>query len=164
MYCILPNSKMYFINNVWIYVFLLSFRYSVCCTFTCRFANCLNLTLLERKSVPFYDQGFFCFWMQTFMNKYGQTFMAKPKEEPLLVNGVSFRLVKLSTKEKPCCVEQSPSVCLAYAMQTSGTTGQPKIVFVPHQCVVPNVIHLRWVLHVFGIKMIKSSWKNWSVI
>jgi len=32
---------------------------------------------------------------------------------------------------------------LAYVITTSGSTGVPKIVRVPHQCIVPNVKHLR---------------------
>ncbi|XP_051511642.1 beta-alanine-activating enzyme isoform X2 [Myxocyprinus asiaticus] len=32
---------------------------------------------------------------------------------------------------------------LAYVLHTSGTTGLPKIVNVPHRCIVPNIIHLR---------------------
>ncbi|XP_072040786.1 beta-alanine-activating enzyme-like [Amphiura filiformis] len=32
---------------------------------------------------------------------------------------------------------------LAYVMHTSGTTGKPKIIRVPHQCIVPNILHLR---------------------
>ncbi|XP_066532812.1 beta-alanine-activating enzyme [Hoplias malabaricus] len=32
---------------------------------------------------------------------------------------------------------------LAYVLHTSGTTGFPKIVKVPHKCIVPNIIHLR---------------------
>ncbi|GFQ92084.1 beta-alanine-activating enzyme [Trichonephila clavata] len=32
---------------------------------------------------------------------------------------------------------------LAYVIQTSGTTGKPKIVQVPHQCIVPNIIDLK---------------------
>lgn len=32
---------------------------------------------------------------------------------------------------------------LAYAITTSGTTGIPKIVKVPHQCIVPNILHIR---------------------
>ncbi|XP_030836045.1 beta-alanine-activating enzyme-like [Strongylocentrotus purpuratus] len=37
--------------------------------------------------------------------------------------------------------EQSSS--LAYALHTSGTTGRPKIVRVPHSCIVPNILDLR---------------------
>lgn len=32
---------------------------------------------------------------------------------------------------------------LAYVLHTSGTTGRPKIVKVPHKCIVPNIVHLR---------------------
>ena len=32
---------------------------------------------------------------------------------------------------------------LAYVITTSGTTGTPKIVHVPHRCIVPNIKHLR---------------------
>ncbi|XP_045387624.1 beta-alanine-activating enzyme isoform X3 [Lemur catta] len=33
--------------------------------------------------------------------------------------------------------------CLAYVLHTSGTTGIPKIVRVPHECIVPNIQHFR---------------------
>ncbi|XP_067142511.1 beta-alanine-activating enzyme isoform X2 [Centruroides vittatus] len=33
-------------------------------------------------------------------------------------------------------------------IQTSGTTGQPKVVFVPHRCIVPNILHLRSIFEV----------------
>lgn len=33
----------------------------------------------------------------------------------------------------------------AYVLHTSGTTGVPKIVRVPHKCIVPNIQHLRLV-------------------
>ncbi|KAM9831351.1 beta-alanine-activating enzyme [Neosynchiropus ocellatus] len=32
---------------------------------------------------------------------------------------------------------------VAYVLHTSGTTGLPKIVRVPHECILPNVLHLR---------------------
>ncbi|XP_014845630.1 PREDICTED: acyl-CoA synthetase family member 4 isoform X3 [Poecilia mexicana] len=32
---------------------------------------------------------------------------------------------------------------LAYILHTSGTTGPPKTVRVPHRCIVPNILHLR---------------------
>ena len=32
---------------------------------------------------------------------------------------------------------------LAYVITTSGTTGLPKIVRVPHQCIVSNIMHIR---------------------
>lgn len=33
----------------------------------------------------------------------------------------------------------------AYVLHTSGTTGPPKTVRVPHECILPNILHLRWV-------------------
>lgn len=33
--------------------------------------------------------------------------------------------------------------CLAYVLHTSGTTGMPKVVRVPHACILPNVQHFR---------------------
>lgn len=32
---------------------------------------------------------------------------------------------------------------LAYVLHTSGTTGLPKTVRVPHRCILPNILHLR---------------------
>ena len=32
---------------------------------------------------------------------------------------------------------------LAYVLHTSGTTGFPKTVRVPHKCILPNILHLR---------------------
>ncbi|NWW85512.1 ACSF4 enzyme, partial [Rhynochetos jubatus] len=37
---------------------------------------------------------------------------------------------------------------LAYVLHTSGTTGIPKIVRVPHKCIVPNIQHLRSVFEI----------------
>uniref|UniRef100_A0A8C5WT52 AMP-dependent synthetase/ligase domain-containing protein n=1 Tax=Laticauda laticaudata TaxID=8630 RepID=A0A8C5WT52_LATLA len=37
---------------------------------------------------------------------------------------------------------------LAYVLHTSGTTGLPKIVRVPHKCIVPNILHLREVFKI----------------
>lgn len=36
---------------------------------------------------------------------------------------------------------------LAYVITTSGTTGQPKIVRVPHSCIVPNIVDFRLVIY-----------------
>lgn len=38
---------------------------------------------------------------------------------------------------------------LAYVLHTSGTTGLPKIVRVPHKCILPNILHLRLVFLCF---------------
>ncbi|KAG0436476.1 hypothetical protein HPB47_017926 [Ixodes persulcatus] len=37
---------------------------------------------------------------------------------------------------------------MAYTMWTSGSTGDPKTVQVPHSCIVPNVLHLRKVFNI----------------
>ncbi|NWJ07217.1 ACSF4 enzyme, partial [Crypturellus undulatus] len=37
---------------------------------------------------------------------------------------------------------------LAYVLHTSGTTGTPKIVRVPHKCIVPNIKHLKSILQI----------------
>ncbi|KAM9678464.1 beta-alanine-activating enzyme isoform 3-T5 [Trichechus inunguis] len=38
--------------------------------------------------------------------------------------------------------------CLAYVLHTSGTTGIPKIVRVPHACIVPNIQHFRMLFEI----------------
>ena len=40
---------------------------------------------------------------------------------------------------------EGTSLEFAYAITTSGTTGIPKIVKVPHRCIVPNILHIRLV-------------------
>lgn len=40
-------------------------------------------------------------------------------------------------------MDARPKHCLAYVLHTSGTTGIPKIVRVPHACIVPNIQHFR---------------------
>uniref|UniRef100_A0A3Q2E1Q8 Aminoadipate-semialdehyde dehydrogenase n=1 Tax=Cyprinodon variegatus TaxID=28743 RepID=A0A3Q2E1Q8_CYPVA len=43
---------------------------------------------------------------------------------------------------------------LAYVLHTSGTTGPPKTVRVPHMCIIPNILNLRLVwLFVFSFRM-----------
>ena len=60
-----------------------------------------------------------------------------------LLHDVEFSILKVTNRNEPCVVNWSKN--LAYVMQTSGTTGAPKAVFVPHSCIVPNILHLRWV-------------------
>ena len=48
--------------------------------------------------------------------------------------------VKQDSPRQDAAYTQSPS--LAYVMQTSGTTGDPKAVRVPHRCIVPNITDL----------------------
>jgi len=55
---------------------------------------------------------------------------------------VSIVTDELST-ENVSTTHQLSADQLAYVITTSGTTGLPKIVRVPHQCIVPNITHLR---------------------
>jgi acyl-CoA synthetase len=59
--------------------------------------------------------------------------------EILSLNG--FALVIASDKDEPCLTSDH-NQSLAYIMQTSGTTGRPKLVKVPHMCIVPNITSL----------------------
>ncbi|KAK2182144.1 hypothetical protein NP493_365g02049 [Ridgeia piscesae] len=43
---------------------------------------------------------------------------------------------------------------LAYVMTTSGTTGMPKLVKVPHQCIVPNILHLSRLFHMGPVDVV----------
>ncbi|XP_051930080.1 beta-alanine-activating enzyme isoform X1 [Hippocampus zosterae] len=56
-------------------------------------------------------------------------------------------------KQDVAKIEKLPSLPervegLAYVLHTSGTTGLPKIVRVPHNCILPNILHLR---HLFSV-------------
>uniref|UniRef100_A0A8C6EKH4 Beta-alanine-activating enzyme n=1 Tax=Microcebus murinus TaxID=30608 RepID=A0A8C6EKH4_MICMU len=48
-----------------------------------------------------------------------------------------------SNEEKVEHVDVRLKHCLAYVLHTSGTTGIPKIVRVPHECIIPNIQHFR---------------------
>ncbi|XP_071786439.1 beta-alanine-activating enzyme-like [Asterias amurensis] len=76
---------------------------------------------------------------ETFLENHGKAFKAHSLGDPLSLNGVCFRLFKLLANQRPSDSSLSESAHLAYAMHTSGTTGKPKIVRVPHQCIVPNI-------------------------
>ena len=67
----------------------------------------------------------------------------KYKELCDLLGKLQFSLFRITRNDK-CVIEWDEN--LAYVMKTSGTTGEPKAVFVPHSCIVPNVIHLRFVI------------------
>lgn len=48
-------------------------------------------------------------------------------------------------REAAAVLKEAERRDLAYVLHTSGTTGLPKIVRVPHKCILPNILHLRWV-------------------
>ena len=70
---------------------------------------------------------------------------------------LSLLVVKLASIVSPANNASSAlsaaSQQLAYVITTSGTTGLPKIVCVPHQCIVPNITHLRYILLIYALGM-----------
>jgi len=68
------------------------------------------------------------------------------KNEILDANG--FLLVKMANVQLEALHVNNKSLSLAYIMQTSGTTGEPKAVKVPHRCIAPNITDLRAVFQV----------------
>ncbi|XP_026800246.3 beta-alanine-activating enzyme isoform X1 [Pangasianodon hypophthalmus] len=50
--------------------------------------------------------------------------------------------LKTEQEERQHPSADAPGKELAYVLHTSGTTGLPKIVKVPHKCIVPNIVHL----------------------
>lgn len=65
-------------------------------------------------------------------------------EKPLVTSGWEENtLDKNETKQFEELVDVRKKYSLAYVLHTSGTTGIPKIVRVPHSCIVSNILHLR---------------------
>ena len=79
--------------------------------------------------------------LQNIMN-FGEYDSKLEIAESKLLQEFQFTLLKVASRNQPCVVNWSKDV--AYVLQTSGTTGDPKAVFVPHSCIVPNILHLRW--------------------
>ncbi|XP_015281810.1 PREDICTED: acyl-CoA synthetase family member 4 isoform X2 [Gekko japonicus] len=52
-------------------------------------------------------------------------------------------LGQTETKQSKELLDARKKYSLAYVLHTSGTTGIPKIVRVPHRCIIPNILHLR---------------------
>lgn len=59
-----------------------------------------------------------------------------------LLDEAKFTMLKVVNRCQPCLVNWPRDI--VYAMQTSGTTGHPKAVFVPHTCIIPNIVDLRY--------------------
>ena len=96
----------------------------------------------------------------------------KRKEESLLSGSVNFiitdqdpllpgwKMVKLMPKISglkiyerfnPEAEMTTPALYkeLAYVIHTSGSTGTPKAVFVQHQCIIPNILDLRFLNYLY---------------
>eukprot|EP00057_Strongylocentrotus_purpuratus_P006009 XP_011660483.1 PREDICTED: acyl-CoA synthetase family member 4-like [Strongylocentrotus purpuratus] len=88
--------------------------------------------------------------LEHFANGLGQSFdwelCHNVDQEPMSSGLVPVRLEATKHNKQDLCngdrEEQSSS--LAYALHTSGTTGRPKIVRVPHSCIVQNILDLRY--------------------
>ena len=61
------------------------------------------------------------------------------------INGQNIQLLKLKTIYDASEFQEDS---FAYAISTSGTTGVPKIVRVPHESIVPNIFDLRKILFI----------------
>ncbi|XP_053113285.1 beta-alanine-activating enzyme isoform X2 [Hemicordylus capensis] len=68
-------------------------------------------------------------------DKNGNSSLTSNREAPILDQH--------ETKSSKELLDVRQKHCLAYVLHTSGTTGTPKIVRVPHKCIVPNILHLR---------------------
>ncbi|XP_062991428.1 beta-alanine-activating enzyme [Elgaria multicarinata webbii] len=55
----------------------------------------------------------------------------------------AYALDKHETKPSEELLDVRQKHSIAYVLHTSGTTGVPKIVRVPHKCIVPNILHLQ---------------------
>ncbi|XP_043918422.1 beta-alanine-activating enzyme [Protopterus annectens] len=74
----------------------------------------------------------------------GQYTLRSPKRAKAKLNATSeFSEQKPKASNHTKCMDWKQPGCLAYILHTSGTTGMPKIVRVPHTCIVPNIQHLR---------------------
>lgn len=59
--------------------------------------------------------------------------------EKFNIFGVVFNLLKVRNPEKRAVVNGEAIRVYAYAVTTSGTTGQPKVVKVPYHCILANI-------------------------
>lgn len=59
-----------------------------------------------------------------------------------VLDASGFLLVRKLSSSLKVDVEGTNSLGLAFIMQTSGTTGEPKSIKVPHCCILPNIIDL----------------------
>ncbi|KAM6963032.1 beta-alanine-activating enzyme [Aplochiton taeniatus] len=92
----------------------------------CAVMSSLNLTLLRVHHLPAA--------VQRFVATYGVQTGPEGKHRDKTTD-------HLSASDR--VAEKAAQENLAYVLHTSGTTGDPKIVRVPHKCIVSNILHLR---------------------
>lgn len=65
----------------------------------------------------------------------------------LMLTANNYLLLSSARKsEKKCVLNVSNTWEEAYIVRTSGSTGQPKLVHVPHSCILPNILDFRYYL------------------
>ncbi|XP_072171423.1 beta-alanine-activating enzyme-like [Diadema setosum] len=89
-------------------------------------------------------------YVEHFIDSLGRSFDWAPcqkcRQQPMATQSgvIQVRLLSVKHQQGPSTGSDPPcSTALAYALHTSGTTGKPKVVRVPHRCIVPNIQHLR---------------------
>ncbi|XP_043076339.1 beta-alanine-activating enzyme isoform X2 [Puntigrus tetrazona] len=97
----------------------------------------------------------YCLLQNELLNQFQSAFSNLLSLKICATSSQRLTLIKIQSKQDANnqAVEQRPSAAmnkdvqqrepLAYVLHTSGTTGLPKIVKVPHRCIVPNITHLR---------------------
>lgn len=73
----------------------------------------------------------------------GEVSVLSDRKEKYEVDDRETSMSSESSIEGKAHVDIQQERCLAYVLHTSGTTGTPKIVRVPHACILPNVQHFR---------------------
>ncbi|XP_035182173.1 beta-alanine-activating enzyme isoform X2 [Oxyura jamaicensis] len=79
------------------------------------------------------------------VNSKFEPFKAMANSQP--GNTVCPEQLKVKTSEGEY-MDVGQKCSLAYVLHTSGTTGTPKIVRVPHKCIVPNIQHLKSIFEI----------------
>uniref|UniRef100_A0AAY4D451 Carrier domain-containing protein n=1 Tax=Denticeps clupeoides TaxID=299321 RepID=A0AAY4D451_9TELE len=77
-----------------------------------------------------------------------QSMISSTTEKALLKTGCEQVQTGHKNESHSSASETTSQMRLAYVLHTSGTTGLPKIVKVPHQCIVPNIQHLRFLFQI----------------
>lgn len=67
------------------------------------------------------------------------------------------KIFQKSQQTKPVSLSLPLEWSIAYLVYTSGSTGAPKIVRVPHSCIIPNILDLRYLLTSYMMMLLSPS-------